>query len=692
MKKVLALVLALSMLAVLVPSFIVSAADAPAAVPTEEEAIAGKTMLTAYSGSSDNAEDYGNTIDPGVQVWSGATECCFLDGNVYFADAEAKAAITALSDEDLTVYVNGKSAAMAPNHSGISTSGVGGGVQLAVIKAGFVTGEENTVTIVLGDTGYYTQFIYTSTFTSLHYDSAEAIVKGPRATITVTGADVAAAYSVGEKVDVRLHDDHNDRLFTVTAIDGDKVVFSCDDFASTTKTLVEIGYATDTAVCVLLTENYAGGTLPAPEEGELFYAAYQTRTGATAGSDIRYIFSADEMTLAKGYLDGTSLAQNAKVTLTFKKGDAVVKKLTLNFSDLEYMYFVKADNEYYGAAEDNALFGFIVRNVPTFAWTSQSVAITLGEETLYEAGTMKPIEEIVALGGYVWIDGEENMAADQGNGSVGKLFDRDGGQKYEAGNVAGATVTWNYAEPKTVSLYALTAAGDTASYKTTLEDGTIIYNRTAQSWTFYGSTNGTDWVIIDQQDAPNLVVEGGQSSFYEVNDPQAYQYYKIELVASGGWFQLGEMKLYEVASTATYNFNNTINGATNLQSTPAASFAHEGLTQLFDGDSGSKFGYYSSTNKVVVTWEYSTAQTATGYSITTANDSTRFGRNPTSWVLYGSTDGAEWHELDSVTAGGNFSNEIVMYGIDNPTAYQYYKIEFEVANHAFQMADIGLYN
>ena len=103
-------------------------------------------------------------------------------------------------------------------------------------------------------------------------------------------------------------------------------------------------------------------------------------------------------------------------------------------------------------------------------------------------------------------------------------------------------------------------------------------------------------------------------------------------------------------------------------------------------------GYYSSTNKITITWAYSSAKTATGYAITTGNDSNYWNRQPSGWVLYGSVDGKDYVELDKVDSFGNFCKDVLVYYIDNPGSYQYYKIEFSVNNHAFQMADIALYN
>ena len=178
-----------------------------------------------------------------------------------------------------------------------------------------------------------------------------------------------------------------------------------------------------------------------------------------------------------------------------------------------------------------------------------------------------------------------------------------------------------------------------------------------------------------------------------VDEPTAYQYYKIEFVTnSGKYFQLGEIKMLETATSSQYSFNDMIAPPAVISSTPEVSSTTEGLAQLFDGNPNTKLGYYSAVSKFEIFWSYDKAVKVTGYSLTTGNDSTVFTRNPDSWVLYGSNDGLNYKEIGKGSVSHNFSNEMYIYGIDNPGSYQYYKIEFSVNNHAFQMADIALYN
>lgn len=692
MKKVLAIILAICMLAVFVPAFAVSAAENET-VPTKDEAVAGKERLTPYKSGSSNVADFaGFEVGAGI----GSCACGFIDGNVYFDRLSLKTLGSGLTNDEILVYVDGKPADLATSaHAGYRPNWdvVGGGFQIGIINATLKKDVPSTVTLVFGNTGFFTEFEVVPNASSISCDSSEVVIKGAKATITLTGKAVSEAYKAGETVKVQLHDDHNDRTFTVASVTGETVVMTCDDFKSTSKTMLEIGKGTDKAITVNVDSNAPGGKLSSPTtDGDVFNVFYQTRTGTLAGQDMRFIFAVKKADLSA---NDFSLYANGQMKITFKKGDAVVASYTESIQKLSLFDEVVANGEYWTPAKGDVLTGFILKDVPVFAWTSISLSITNGEDVIYASTMEKDIKEQVAMGGFVWLNGEQNAHAGVGaNNTSGEtnannLFDKDA---YKYGFHSGAnttqTFTWNYADAKTVSLYGITTGNDSSG-------GNLVRN--PKKWVFFGSNDEGEektWVEIDKVDTPNLPGEGGQTAFYTVNNPTAYKFYKIEMeINTNTYFQLGEIRLYETASEVEYNFNDIITGIVSFSSNPNASYPdREGLAQLFDNDAGSKFGYYSSSNQVTIEWSYAQAQTATGYGITTGGDSTRFSRNPKGWTLYGSNDKNEWTELDKVTAGGNFSAELNIYGIDNPTPYQHYKIVFETGTGAFQMADIALYN
>lgn len=702
MKKVLAILLAVVMMAAFVPAFAINAAPAEDTVPTVEEAIAGKQKLVPFESNSDDPAAYLD-FNIGAQVWGYG--CGFLDGNVYFDKANAKTLINAVDEAEVLTYVDGKLVAQAVQHSGPSSAGVGGGYQLGIVGAAFTKDVESTVTIVFGNTGYYTQFTVTPDATCLGYESSEVVIKGVKATVTVKSAAIAAAYTVGQTVKAQLHDDHNDRELTVTSISGDTVVFTCENFATTSKTILEVGKETEGAFTALVNENRPGGVLPAPAETDVFNVALQTKAGKNAGSDMRYIISANLATITEGYAEETSIYQNAVVTLAFKKGDTVIKSFSKNFDELSLFYEVVADGEYWTTEQGCALFGFIIRDVPTFAWTSFEFSITKGEDKLYFAkNNQAALDVIASLGGGVLVGDEQNIHAGNpdeptrgdryGNGEGAlKAFDNDYGTKagIGAGEGNNGTVqfTWNYNEAKTIVFYTVYTGNDSKNN-----------GRRPKAWTLYGSNDEGDtkeWAVIDEQTEPNVPNEKVAAIYSAVETPTAYKFYKILFTTNAGdYFEVEEIQLYEAHTENVPELNDKIVGATNVKAQNIGTWGtHENEWKLLDGTTGTKLGGgVQGDGKITVSWEYATPQTVTGYGISTANDSFEYGRNPNGWVLYGSTDGVNYTVIDEVNGGiENASYAFSVYGVDAPTAYKYYKIVFDCSGKgAFQMSELTLYN
>lgn len=100
----------------------------------------------------------------------------------------------------------------------------------------------------------------------------------------------------------------------------------------------------------------------------------------------------------------------------------------------------------------------------------------------------------------------------------------------------------------------------------------------------------------------------------------------------------------------------------------------EGPANIFDGDSSTK--WCALQDGVTAEWKMTEPVTVNYYYFTTANDAPE--RNPASWVLYGSSDGTNWTELDKVegaTLPTEFFTDSEKYTVDNPQAFEYYKLE-----------------
>lgn len=118
----------------------------------------------------------------------------------------------------------------------------------------------------------------------------------------------------------------------------------------------------------------------------------------------------------------------------------------------------------------------------------------------------------------------------------------------------------------------------------------------------------------------------------------------------------------------------------------------EGVTNLIDGNDGSKFLSFSDSVSV----EFSAAKpyALKGYSLISGNDAPE--RDPASWTVEGSTDGTTWTEIDS-RSGQSFGSRGEKRSFElltNETEYQHYRFSFtnnpETAAGIFQLAEIEL--
>ena len=82
------------------------------------------------------------------------------------------------------------------------------------------------------------------------------------------------------------------------------------------------------------------------------------------------------------------------------------------------------------------------------------------------------------------------------------------------------------------------------------------------------------------------------------------------------------------------------------------------------------------------------------YSLTTANDNATYkGRNPKSWILYGSKDGYNWEEIDVVNESGmeDENYKTYNYAVDKTGSYKYYKMDVKASyGNSIQLSEIAL--
>lgn len=128
------------------------------------------------------------------------------------------------------------------------------------------------------------------------------------------------------------------------------------------------------------------------------------------------------------------------------------------------------------------------------------------------------------------------------------------------------------------------------------------------------------------------------------------------------------------APTAIHMDNATVK-ITRAIPTTSNSPSNEGPNNAFDNNPNTKYLNFDKKN-AGVTIQLNSGRAVTGFTVTTANDYS--GRDPTSYKLYGSNDGATWTlvKQDAIALSDSRYTTSAVVDVANSTAYAYYFMVF----------------
>ena len=107
------------------------------------------------------------------------------------------------------------------------------------------------------------------------------------------------------------------------------------------------------------------------------------RSAKTGGErDVRFVLAVD-LTKIKSYGD-------LAVTATFYHEGTPVRSFTLTFEELTLYHSAKAAGQTYVAAEGDALFGVIVKDIPNQLWDTAALSVTVSDGTVIAGRTTNP--------------------------------------------------------------------------------------------------------------------------------------------------------------------------------------------------------------------------------------------------------------------------------------------------------------
>ncbi len=141
------------------------------------------------------------------------------------------------------------------------------------------------------------------------------------------------------------------------------------------------------------------------------------------------------------------------------------------------------------------------------------------------------------------------------------------------------------------------------------------------------------------------------------------------------------------------NLNSYYDGLDTASSTSTGS-GNETMDKLFDNNTGTKF--YSGSSPVRIAWKMKEAVIVKNYTLTTANDSATYSRNPKKWQFYGSNDATTWIQLHAVENGESPMQDVnftpYTFNTTVSGSYQYFMLQVEnISGWGFQLSEISLF-
>ena len=323
------------------------------------------------------------------------------------------------------------------------------------------------------------------------------------------------------------------------------------------------------------------------------------------------------------------------------------------------------------------LYGYSIENIADGVYTFAVVPTATKGETVVENDvvtfpvTVKNGEVSIAKSAYKQIPvdpstGAYDLVGTEYGESVAGIFDGSLGTKLCAGvDSWPLTITWSLAQSEVVTKYEIVSGNDHPG-------------RDPKDWVLYGSNDKETWTVLDERTdnafAGNNTNDNRVTPFaFEIDNENAYQYYKWVVSANNGLphFQLMELRMF--GSTVETTIEQSVSVDTTTIAGDADIEGRQGLAKLFDGVISDSKACIVNVTSLWVSVKTNQPVAVNMYKLGSAND--HDPRDPKDWILYGSNDGETWVELDKrENQDMPDRNTLYAYEFENDTAYSYYKL------------------
>ncbi len=276
--------------------------------------------------------------------------------------------------------------------------------------------------------------------------------------------------------------------------------------------------------------------------------------------------------------------------------------------------------------------------------------VRLSEWQLYGEALFK--DDITADGGNLSVvhDGEPNT-------DYRILTDKKSATVFRVKADSGLRILYKAQGGYKLEAYSLTAAGDAPE-------------KDPRSWVLYASSDGKDWVKIDEQ--RNQAFDYRKTTqYYRVCPDKAYQYYKLQMKANAAssevqlaeWQLLGELfeeHLYE---------DITRDGG---ELTASDGQSSEFIRMLTDNKVDTKYVLAASVLPVWIQYKSAIPAKLLAYSLAAGYDNSK---DPKNWLLQASNDGKDWINIQS-RSNISFSQKAALktYAVNASLPYSYFRL------------------
>jgi len=237
-------------------------------------------------------------------------------------------------------------------------------------------------------------------------------------------------------------------------------------------------------------------------------------------------------------------------------------------------------------------------------------------------------------------------------------------------------VVYDFVTPTSIDAYRI--------YYNSLGEGN---NRAPKDWTFEGSLDNKNWVVLDRHESDGNWKKPDVRTFQFANRVR-YRYYRLNVSKHGSsncleLYQLEYFKTPASRTDLTYGTNGVC-AATTVFSGDAAFLFDDDFRYTFDtSHPENKSGNHrvcmtgtSPTTPFEVTYDFTEPTCVNAYAIYFDAVGDNVDRAPRDWTFAGSNDGSEWTVLDTHQRTRNWAcPETRTFAFPNRSNYRYYRLQ-----------------